>query len=480
MPYKVFDNNCVHKVNADGSKGELVKCHDDKEKALNHMRALWANVHDSAIQEFSMSITKASSKGGEIRWRSVSTDIEEDVFGEKMSLELFADFNKHIQDQDPIPEPFQDAICEEDWCGGMPYVSISHYKSGPGKINVPGEVEKVYVDGKMLKSIGTLFDTPLGKAVYKSLAKDLTEKSGKPIRISIGFLDLEHSHGDKFTFVREALNEKCPLCKEGIGDKIYKKGHLVHLALTRVPANPRTEMELEQKSMTTKREDAESVIEDEEVIKTLELKSAIEEVLVIKADESDKMEDCEEGDEECMKKMAEKKKEKSVVENTVVSPVVLASSTDPRGYKEVEAEPTPLEKSIAALKDHVAVIKSQGLTGDQALAELQKNFDDLGTIVKAEFTPQPTAQELAKQDLEITLRSLLSEMLPQALAQTVAPLQSELSELRALSHKTPIKKEELPIQRSLNVNLVQKAAIEKLVAKSKSQFDDIARASVGL
>jgi hypothetical protein len=40
----------------------------------------------------------------------------------------------------------------------------------------------------------------------------------------------------------QELSNKCPLCK-GIGDKIYKKGHLVHLALAS-PPNPRTEMEI--------------------------------------------------------------------------------------------------------------------------------------------------------------------------------------------------------------------------------------------
>jgi hypothetical protein len=234
--------------------------------------------------------------------------------------------------------------------------------------------------------------------------------------------------------------------------------------------------------MTTKREDAESIIDDEEVIKALELKSTTENnVLVIKADESvDKMEhdeECEEGDEECMKKhKKDMKKEMSVVENTVVSP-----APEP-----VLAELTPVEKSIAALKARVEAIKSQGLTGDNALAELQKNFDELGSVVKAEFAVKLSPEEVVKQNLAEIVRSTIQEMLPQALSQ-IAPnqakieaMQSELVELRALTQKTPIKKEEMPIQRSLNVNLVQKAAIERLVAKSKSQAQQIAEASVGL
>lgn len=481
MPYKVFDN-CVHKTNADGSKGELVKCHDDKEKALAHMRALWANVHDSAIAEFGMSIVKATSKDGEMKWRSVNSDIEEDYFGERMSLELFADFNKHIENKDSIPEIFRNAICEEDWCGGMPYVSLSHYKTGANKVNVPGEVSKVYVDGKALKSTGILYDTPLGKAVYKSLEKDLVERSGNPVRISIGFLDMEHSHGDKFTFTRKGLTDKCPLCKEGIGDKIYKKGYLVHLALTRVPANPRTEMELELKSMTTKIQDVESIVKDEEVIKTLDLKSLAEDVLVIKTDDADE-DECPEGDEECAKKMADKKKKgKPVVEESTVN-TVLSSPTPVPAVVVDPNKPTAVEKALASLQERIATLKSQGLTGDSALAEIQKNFDELGTIVKSEFTVPPSPEEVAQKSMETTFRSLLGEMLPQALAQVVAPLQSELSELRALSQARPqVRKEETPQPRSLNVNLVQKAAIENLISrtKPKDQFQAIADQSVGI
>ena len=486
MPYSVKSQNGSYCV-IQSDSGEVVKSHETKDAALAHMRALWANVHDSAIAEFSMSIVKATSKDGQMAWRSVNSDVDEDFFGEKMSLELFADFNKHIENNDPIPTAFKDAICEEDWCGGMPYVSISHYKSGAARVNVPGEVKNVYVDGKALKSTGTLFDNPLGRAVYKSLKKDLVEKAGKPVRISIGFLDTEHSHGEKFTFTRKALTDKCPLCKEGIGDKIYKKGYLVHLALTRVPANPRTEMELEQKSMTTKIQDAQSVIEDEEVVKTLDLKSLAEDVLVIKAkkpmpmDAEDKAEgdegsesdaeDKAEGDEPADKK--KKKVTKSLSESeeyTVLTPVA-------------QSPATPVEKSLASLVERIAALKSQGLTGDLALAEIQKNFDELGNIVKAEFTLPPSPEELAKQNMAEIVRSALSEMLPQALAQFVAPLQSELTELRALTQAPKlIKREEAPQPRNLSASLVQKAAIEKVLGldKPKSQFQKIAEASVGL
>jgi hypothetical protein len=436
---------------------------------------------DSALAEFSMAVTKANIKDGVMRWRSVNSDIEADYYGEKMSKELFQDFIRHIENEDDIPEPFKSVIAEPDWDGGMPYLSIAHYKSGEGRVNVPGEPEKIFLDGKALKSTGILYETPLGKAVFKSLAKDLVEKRENKIRVSIGFLDLEHSHGDKFTFTRKALEDKCPLCKEGVGDKIYKKGHLVHLALTRVPANPRTDMEVER-SMTTKKEDAESIIEDEEVIKGLDLKSQVDDVLVIKKEE----------------------------ENTGVSPDVAGVAiTDKSGVNTISSttidavatqvvtpqvtqvvpviEDSPLEQSFASLKSRVEVLKSQGLTGEEALKEIQADYENVANVIRSEFTPKPTPEQIANQNLETTLRSLLSEMIPQYLAQTFAPIQSELSELRAssLAQKAipQIRKEEpVPQPRSLQLNLAQKSAIEAVQQKTKQfkSFSEIAAESTGL
>lgn len=437
-------------------------------------------IQDKEIASFEMAIVKANTdKNGVMRWRSVNSDVGEDAYGEKMSEELFKDFIRHIQNEDDIPEPFKSVIAEPDWDGGMPYLSIAHYKSGDGKINVPGEPKNIFLDGKTLKSTGILYNSPLGRAVYKSLSKDLIEKREDKVRISIGFLDLEHSHGEKFTFTRKSLGDKCPLCKEGVGDKIYKKGHLVHLALTRVPANPRTEMEVE-KSMTTKREDAESIIEDEEVIKGLDLKSQVDDVLVVKAEEENT------GVSPDVAGIAVANGDGLVAASTTID-AITTNVPVVSGYVQVApVEATPLEKSLASLKDRVAILKSQGLTGDAALQEIQTQFDEIGNVIKAEFTPKPSPEQVAKQDLETTLRSLLSEMLPQVLAQSVAPMQAELSELRAstLVSKTvlPKKEEIVPQPRSLTSSLVQRSAIENLTKKASQykSFSEIAQQSVGL
>lgn len=46
MPYKIYKENdsyCIHKEKDDGSKGELIKCHNSEEKANAQLKALWAS-----------------------------------------------------------------------------------------------------------------------------------------------------------------------------------------------------------------------------------------------------------------------------------------------------------------------------------------------------------------------------------------------------------------------------------------------------
>lgn len=297
MPYMQV-GNCIHKQNSDGSAGETVPggCHDTPEEAKKHMQALYANVNNSSVVEMSLRITKAAYNKSDrtpMKWAAIDSDVDEDLYQEKMSLELYKDFVSRIENKTPIPEPFAEVICEQDWCGGTPYLSIAHYKAGTGKLNVPGDVESVFIDGTRLKSKGTLHDSPLGRKVFDALREDLyMEKSGNqehlPVRISIGFLDLEHKHqgqGTEFTFVRKNVGEICPLCAQGIGGKIYTKGQLVHLAMTRVPVNPRTQMSVERSmdEITSKRKDAESIVG--ELAETLEEKSIASGMLVVRAED---------------------------------------------------------------------------------------------------------------------------------------------------------------------------------------------------
>lgn len=492
MPYHISkqgDKECV--VKDDGKTMHCYSGDGAHSQAVNYLQALYANVKKSedGFAEFSMAIVKATNKNGEMRIRTVNSDTEEDFFEERMSTDLFEDMIYRIENDVPFPEEFKSVICEEDWCGGMPYISLAHYKSGKGRVNVPGEVLSVYMDGKKLKSTGRIFDTPLGRSVYRSIEKDLEEKAIEDkIRISIGFLDLEHSHGDKFTFVRKSVGQKCPLCSKGVGDKIYKKGVLVHLALTRKPANPRTDVEVE-KSMTTKREDLESLLDDKSVLENLELKStATDDLLVVKTNDNDADEKgkCPEGDEECEKKMGDKSgDEGGMMKSATVETIVVPAPVAPAPAVAEVVTRTALDEAIEVFKNKVASLKSAGIEGDNALRELQSSFDGLGAVVKSEFAHKQTPEEIVKSTMESTLRSLLQEMLPQmlpqALTNAVAPIQQEVSELRALSTAAPTqspRREEVPNPRSLNLNLVQKSAVEQI--QKTSSWSQLANKSVGL
>src|SRR5581483_4873808 len=176
----------------------------------------------SEFAQFSMSIIRASfdKENNLMRWRSVNSDTDPDLYEEQMSDELFKDFINRIENNTPIPEPFKSIVCEDSWCGGMPYLSIAHYKSGTNSRNVPGAVESVYIDGKVLKSTGICYDNKLGRAVFYALNRDLYSKKSdgspeipqdKRIRISIGFLDLQHKHllddGTETVFDRTDLGQ---------------------------------------------------------------------------------------------------------------------------------------------------------------------------------------------------------------------------------------------------------------------------------
>jgi len=244
------------------------------------------------ISSVDMIIVKASREkaDGTMRLRMVNSDTGEDVYGEKMSVELFEDFIQRSDDNLPVPEPFDTVVHEEKWQGGKPYLSVAHYKSDAFD-ELPGEQEKLYLDGEKLKSVDVLYDNDLGNRIWKSVYNDLyaEEKDFEnPVRVSIGFIDLEHKHeikdGDDFVFTRKSLEDKCELCTKCVENKVYLKGHLVHKAFTRVPAHPRTDVEIEMKSsdIMTKKDDAESIIGSD--IELEQKSQVVEDILVVKSE----------------------------------------------------------------------------------------------------------------------------------------------------------------------------------------------------
>lgn len=226
------------------------------------------------LTEFPMYITKATYDGKVMRWAATNSDTAPDSYNERMSVELYEDFLGRIQNRESVPTKFK-SVTSDFWKGGTPYLSISHYPDLNGKA-VPGEVSQIYIDGHdenvKLKAKGVLSDSPLGHAVYRALKNDNNKSPEDKIRISIGFLDLAHRHGNGQLWIRDSLSALCPECLEGVGDKVYVKGYLVHLALTRVPVNKRTEMVLEEKAemakkKITRKDDAASIVGKDEAEK---------------------------------------------------------------------------------------------------------------------------------------------------------------------------------------------------------------------
>lgn len=244
----------------------------------------------SDVVEFSLAITKASfdPTTGERRWIATASDTDLDSYGDKMSMELFMDFCDRIAKKEQAPEDFR----SEFWSGGMPYLSVSHYPDLDGEA-VPGTIDRVFVDGNKFKSRGKFNDTPLGIAAYNSVKQAILDKSIDPVRISIAFLDYKHKHlSDGSIFERSKENPVCIKCVVDAltgekGGKEFLQGQLIHEAMTRVPVNKRTDMEVERSDMTTRKEDAATIIGDE-LAEELDKKAKLvgkSDALVIKAEE---------------------------------------------------------------------------------------------------------------------------------------------------------------------------------------------------
>ncbi len=524
MPYEIVQDEKKSKYCVKKKNGETLHCYDDEKEAQDYMKALYANVHNSEIVDFSMSIIKASydkSDNNPRRWRAVDSDTGSDLYNEQMSNELYQDFIQRIQNDTPVPEPFKSVVCEDAWCGGMPYLSIAHYKAGESAKNVPGKVEAIYIDGNKLKSKGTLDDSPMGRTVFDSLCDDLyRKKSGDtehlPIRISIGFLDLQHKHtaehgGQEFIFTRSAIGQICPLCEQGIGGKIYLKGQLVHLALTRVPVNTRTEM-IAEKSMdiVTKKDDAKSIIK--ELADELDERSLAEGTLVVRSDKTeatsidsmpvpdeDILKACydpntDSYNQDCLNKtlvanMVEMRKqmqtvksivdvasinEKSTSEATMsekVEKMVLGGESVPEKKFEymgisgdpnanVTANPLPQkakdeeagEADDSGDEEKKEMAKKSAL--DTAYEQMKSRLDAGATIEEVQQSFNELASEVEKsyipksQPIDATN---LAEIVRSAVENAVAPLKMEVAQLKAVNTVSKLQTGQVPVSRALTL-----------------------------
>jgi len=302
----------------------------------------------SDLVEFSMYITKAVTDGNNVmRWSAVNSDTDYDSYKERMSLDLYKDFAEYITGKKELKPEFRSLVYSDFWTGGMPYLSISHYPDLNG-VAVPGEPTEIFVDGIKLKAKGTLFNNSLGHSVYRSLKEDKNKQPEDKIRISIGFLDLAHKHGDNGkVWVRESIHSLCPQCLEGVGDKVYVQGCLVHLALTRVPVNKRTEMVLEEKADMTKKktrkEDAESIVGKDEAEKIEMAQKASQQRSDVLIEMSDVT---EEETQELVNEVEAEEPEETPVEEPVEEPA-------PEPVSEPVSEPVVEEAQVEKSEDEV-------------------------------------------------------------------------------------------------------------------------------
>lgn len=439
---------------------------------------------NSLIITSSMFITKSSISDGMMRWSAVNSDTEWDLHDERMSLQLYQRMLGYIQTKSGPPANFKDIVCSDYWCGGMPYLSIAHYSDANGKA-VPGQPTELFIDGTQLKAKGILFDTPLGQAVWKSLKQD--ESLGKNedrIRISIAFLDLSHKHGDGGkVFVRNSMEDICPECLANKGNKIYLDGYLVHLALTRVPVNPRTIMEAEdimaKKSIQTRKEDAVSILGDTELADEVE-KSALEEksdILVEMSDTETPVEEVvvedaktkkpddepdEDGDEPMTDAEMKKKKKEMMKSLTAddVKEIVKSVVAELAPVPVAEEKTDSVSKSVldVATDELYTSVKSaiglQGVTLEQRLESINPALGNLGNAITAVVRESTgVAAPTTSQADGMVLEAVTS------LTNTVKDLAQKVAMLQEKSLVSPQNNavNRMPVQRAIQPQVVMQS-----------------------
>src|SRR3990167_1968440 len=462
---------------------------------------------EESLAEFSLVIVKASldKATGEMRWNAVASDTDWDSYEERMSLELFSDFVRRAESKEPAPEPF----CSEAWCGGLPYPSVAHYMDLDGK-GMTGETPRLYVSGNRLKASGIFYDTPLGRACFRSVCEDLYNEESKTredkVRISIGFLDYAHAHGDA-RFERKSLRDKCSMCAAGAPEKTYLKGFLLHLALTRVPVNRRTDIVAEvNKAMTTRKEDAASIVGDE-LAEELERESvivgkseALEELPLVERAEEE--ETPVEAEEEVVEETPEPEVDVPQVEESdihaelaeIKSAVAnLASVLLGKHGKEEEEECTEEMKKEGKCKEHMKEKKSHVLdpvfdalrsefdrvtvlegTADEKLAALQNPFNGIAEALRSNLIPkqenlEPVATEAPVSDVPRMIQEALQPLVDQIKLLSTQLVSRNGAE--AVANSTPQR-------RSISPLLIQKAIPTS--AENPNSFASIAKKSVGL
>jgi hypothetical protein len=445
------------------------------------------------LTEFSLTVKKAifDERSQEMRWRADTSDVDDDLYMDNMTHELFNDFVRRIESNETPPPEF----CSEYWRGGQPYVSVSHYDDMNGEA-VPGIVDATYVDGKFLKARGRFNDNPLGRACFKALCKDLSENKADTqdrVRVSIAFLDWKHQHKSSgYIFERKSLDDLCPECflemvKGESAGKRFLSGHLIHYALTRVPVNTRTVMEVER-SMTTRKEDAASII-GEELSEELEAKATAtvgKSQVLVEMSEAEKPEavieeaksskdkgddgESEEDSEEEKKKMKDEKKSE-VFDPTPIMETLGKLSADLAELKKSQAVNHPLDAGISQLKaDYDAIAKSE-FEPEEKLKMIQSAYSKLGQAIVETFQPKVVETKQEQVNASSDLVQALSQVMS-PLAQKLDLISNQLSQ-QVQTNKVPATQPVVPQRRSIapTLTMQQKAVTTSATPKLRELIE---------
>lgn len=190
-----------------------------------------------------MTITKASlGADGIMRWNATVSKFAADRQDDEVTREFYEKAATYVENGD-YP---------------MPALVISHFddprresiQSGVPAIFKAGETTALYIDGNQPKAKGIFLDTPIGKALYAAVRKDMTERipTDQKIRISMAF--------------RPDYDNPEAVEKSDTGVIRYKSGHIRHFAATRVPIIEETNLMVQKSNIArkTKYEDAASIV----------------------------------------------------------------------------------------------------------------------------------------------------------------------------------------------------------------------------
>ena len=397
-------------------------------------------------------ITKVAEdrQTGEKRWFAKASGTEWDLYNERMSVELFRDFIKRAERRDAVPEPFS----SKAWVGGLPYLGVAHYLDQDG-FGIIGRTKQLWVDGNTLKARGEFEKSPIAQAAYESIHADI--KNNVPleqrVRISIAFLDWQHEHEGFGSFSRKSLADRCELCSKGTGGKVYKAGHLVHLATTRIPAYPSASIELEAKSMGKKSKrhaDAESIVgkfadELEERDQKLVGRSAsagIDPSAVVIRQEKKKKRPWEKGKDE---EEAPADEEETPAEEA------------PAEGEETPAEEAPAEEAPAEGEEAPPV------EGEEAPVEDEEEEDE-----DEEYPPFGGAKSLAEAEAYLVKRAKSAPVLMDSLN----VLAGVLSNIAGAEHRGPIRRALADYQTRLDSEVVKTLGDVRSILKEATMSDE--------